>query len=187
MQRRELLQWIAAVTGQAFVGVDALFAAADTGADSPYSPAQVAFFDDVADTIMPRTDSPGARDAGVGPYIARYSAACYPPEHISLLKTGLSDIAARMQKLSGQDFGRAEEQQRVALLTEIDQQAKEHAHAVDGKPGEHAPHYFTLMKQLTLIGYFTSELGATHLSRYRPIPGRYQGCVPYRGEAFWAW
>ena len=56
-------------------------------------------------------------------------------------------------------------------------------HEKDGK----APHWFTLMKQLTLFGFFTSEPGATKVARYRPIPGKYKGVVDYKGEAFWAW
>jgi hypothetical protein len=43
------------------------------------------------------------------------------------------------------------------------------------------------MKQLTLFGFFTSEAGSTRVSRYRPVPGPYRGCVPYvEGETFWA-
>ena len=43
-----------------------------------------------------------------------------------------------------------------------------------------SPHYFSLMKQLTLLGFFTSEVGATKALRYVPVPGRYEGCVPYK-------
>jgi len=48
-------------------------------------------------------------------------------------------------------------------------------------------HYFTMMKQLTLLGYFTSKPGATEALRYVPVPGRYEGCIPYtKGEKAWA-
>jgi hypothetical protein len=188
MQRRELIQLIAALTGCAFVGRDALCAAGDPLAPIPYSGADVEFLDDVAGTILPRTDTPGARDAGVGPFMARYSAACYPPEQIALLKSGLSDIDAQMQGLQGKGFRQANEPAKISLLAQIDRQAKEHARLADGKPGDHSPHYFTLMKQLTLYGFFTSELGATRVARYRPVPGKYKGCIPYvKGETFWAW
>jgi len=58
MQRRELIQLIAAVTGCAFVGHDALWAAGDPR-PLPYSDSDVDFFDDVADAILPTTDTPG--------------------------------------------------------------------------------------------------------------------------------
>ena len=188
MQRRELIQLIAAVTGCAFVGRDALWAVGDTLAPLPYSDSDVDFLDAVADTILPRTDTPGARDAAVGQFIARYAAACYPAEHIALLKSGLSDIDARMQVLQGKGFRQANEAAKISLLTQLDRQAKEHARLADATPGENSPHYFTLMKQLTLFGFFTSEPGATRVARYRPVPGRYKGCIPYvKGETFWSW
>jgi hypothetical protein len=188
MQRRELIRLIAAATGCAFVGRPALWAASDPQPPLPYSDSDIDFLDDIAETIMPRTDTPGARDAGVGPFMARYSAACYPPEHIALLKSGLSDIDARMQVLQGTGFRPADEAARISLLTQIDGQAKEHVRLAEAKSGDSSPHYFTLMKQLTLYGFFTSELGATRVARYRPNPGKYRGCIPYlKGETFWAW
>ena len=49
------------------------------------------------------------------------------------------------------------------------------------------PHYFTLMKQLTLFSFFTSEVGATKALRYVSIPGRYDGDMPYqKGDRAWA-
>jgi len=188
MQRRELIQLIAAITGCAFVGHDGLWAAGDTQAPLPYSDSDVDFLDDVADTILPTTDTPGARDAAVGQFIARYSAACYPLDHIAVLKSGISDIDAQMQVLQGKGFRPANAAAKISLLTQIDRQAKEHARLVDTKPGDKSPHYFTLMKQLTLFGFFTSEPGATRVARYRPVPGRYRGCIPYvKGETFWSW
>ena len=188
MQRRELIQLIAALTGCAFVGDDALWAATDLESPLPYSDGDIEFLDEVAETILPATDTPGARDAAVGAFMARYSAACYPPEHIALLKSGIADIDARMQSLQGKGFRQANEAAKISLLTQIDRQAKEHARLADAKSGDDSPHYFTLMKQLTLYGFFTSEPGATRVARYRPVPGKYRGCIPYiDGETFWAW
>jgi hypothetical protein len=179
---------IAAVTGCAFSPNDALWAAGDPPLALPYTNSDIDFLDDVADTILPRTDTPGARDAAVGQFIARYSAACYPLEHIALLKLGITDIQAQMQALQSKGFGQASGEARISLLVSIDRQAKEHARLADTNPDGHSPHYFTLMKQLTLFGFFTSEPGATRVARYRPVPGRYQGCIPYiKGQTFWAW
>jgi hypothetical protein len=197
MQRRELIQWIAAITGCAFAGSDALWAAGDTVPPIAYSDADIDFLDSVAETILPRTDTPGARDAAVGSFIARYSAACYPPEHLALLKSGMAEIDARMQALQGKGFQQASDEAKTSLLVQIDREAKDHArrrhaHAGDASPSdavprEAVPHYFTLIKQLTLYGFFTSEAGATRVVRNRPVPGKYKGCIPYHGEPFWAW
>jgi Gluconate 2-dehydrogenase subunit 3 len=179
---------IVAATGCAFSANDALWAADDPQLPLPYTDSEVDLLNDVADTILPRTDTPGARDAAVGQVIARYSAACYPPEHIALLKSGIADIEAQMQALQGKPFRQASGAAKISLLVSIDRQAKEHAHRADATPGDQSPHYFTLMKQLTLFGFFTSEPGATRVARYRPVPGKYQGCIPYvKGQTFWAW
>ena len=181
---------IGAITGCAFSANDALWATADAPQlPHPYTNSEVDLLDDLADAILPRTDTPGARDAAVGQFIARYSAACYPPEHIALLKSGISDIEARMQALQGKGFRQAGAEEKISLLVSIDRQAKKHAQQrADATAGSDSPHYFTLLKQLTLYGFFTSEPGATRVARYRPVPGRYKGCIPYtKGQTFWAW
>jgi hypothetical protein len=48
------------------------------------------------------------------------------------------------------------------------------------KKPEDDNHYFRMMKELTLLGYFTSEIGSTQARRYVPVPGRYEGCIPYK-------
>ena len=98
------------------------------------------------------------------------------------------NLSRHLQVLQGKGFRQADQQAKISLLTQIDRQAKQHAHRADAKPGDASPHYFTLMKQLTLYGFFTSEPGATRVVRYRPNPGKYKGCIPYvEGETFWAW
>ena len=184
MDRRELLRAIAALTGCAFVGAERIFAAAPDSA--VYTPAQVALLDEIAETILPRTDTPGAKDAQVGAYIARYSAACYNPTDLAVLRAGLGDIDARSHKAYGIDFIRCTGRQKEMLLVDIDAEAKRHAREAADNRGQ-SPHWFTLCKQLTLMSFFTSEAGATHVARYRPVPGAYKGVVAYKGETFWAW
>ena len=181
MNRRDLLKVIAAATGCALVGMEG--ALAKPAARSPFSARDLVMFDEISETILPRTDTPGAKDAAVGAFIARYSAACYAPAHLLILKRGISTLDSLMRAKTGADFLHASPAQRQSLLTDIDRQARKHAK----EPNQAAPHYFTLMKQLTLLGFFTSEPGATRVLRYRPVPGQYKGIVPYKkGEASWA-
>jgi glucoside 3-dehydrogenase (cytochrome c) hitch-hiker subunit len=189
VRRRELISLIAALTGASVVGSDALWAAGGSDKNQAnYSDADLRLFDELAETILPRTDTPGAKDAAVGKFIADYSAARYEPAHIAILKTGISEINARMQALHRVNFVQASPEQRRSLLVTIDAQANHYARVTDRKTRATTPHYFTLLKQLTLFGFFTSELGASHVVRYRPVPGKYKGCIPYKqGETFWAW
>jgi hypothetical protein len=181
MHRRELIKLIAAATGCALVGIEGALAAPATR--SPFSKRDLAMLDEIAETILPRTDTPGAKDAAVGAFIARYAAACYEPAQLRSLQQGLGTLDAQMRTHAGADFLHASKAQRQSLLIDIDRQAKQHAK----EPGHAVPHYFTLMKQLTLLGFFTSEPGSTRVLRYRPVPGKYKGIVPYRkGETSWA-
>jgi hypothetical protein len=181
MHRRELIKLIAAATGCALVGMEGALAA--PAARSPFSARDLAMLDEIAETIIPRTETPGAKDAAVGAFIARYSAACYEPAQLRSLKQGIGTLDAQMRTKTGGDFLHASQAQRQALLIDIDLQARKHAK----EPDQPVPHYFTLMKQLTLLGFFTSELGSTRVLRYRPVPGKYKGIVPYKkGETSWA-
>lgn len=184
MNRRDLLKCIVAATGCALVGMEGAHAApAAPAVRSPFSARDLAMFDEISETIIPRTDTPGAKDAAVGAFIARYAAACYEPAHLRILQQGIGTLDALMRTKAGVDFLHASPAQRQSLLIGIDLQARQHAKA----PNQPAPHYFTLMKQLTLLGFFTSEPGSTRVLRYRPVPGKYKGIVPYKkGEASWA-
>jgi len=183
MERRELLRWIAAVSGCALVGGREAFAAAGTDEAPPaFGPEEIALLDEIAETIIPRTETPGARDAGVGPFMARFAAARYEPGQIAALRSGLVEVEAHSHERFGTGFLAATVEQRRSLLEELDAQAR----ARRGQGG--APeHYYTLLLQLTLLGFFTSEPGMTKVLRYRPVPGRYQGCVPWHpGETYWS-
>lgn len=186
MDRRELLHTIAALTGSAFVGADRATAFVYVHApdeDEAYGPGPIALLDEIAETILPRTDTPGAKDAQVGRFIARHAVACYDEAKLAILRAGLADVDRRSRKETGRDFTSAGAEQRQTLLMRIDAEAKRHSKDQPDRP----PHWFTLFKQLTLFGFFTSEAGATQVLRYRPIPGPYKGVVPYKqGETFWS-
>lgn len=181
MHRRDLLKLIAAATGCTLVGAGRVLAAAP--GQTPFSAGDLAMLDEIAETIIPRTDTPGAKDAAVGAFIVRYAQACYDPAQLRSLKQGIVTVDARMHAQAGAGFLHASPAQRHALLTRIDAEAKQQAK----EAGQADPHYFTLMKQLTLLGFFTSEPGSTRVLRYRPVPGKYRGCVPYKkGDTSWA-
>ena len=75
-------------------------------------------------------------------------------------------------------------QQKHDLLVELDKEQKDYS---KNKKPDDPQHYFRLMKELTLLGYFTSKIGATQALRYIETPGRYEGCIPYKkGEKAWA-
>jgi len=185
MERRELLKMIAAATGMAMIGMPgAVFGYGQVplqGAGNAFSADEVAKLDEIAEIIIPRTNTPGAKDAGVGLFMAQYVTDCYTPEQQAAFRAGLADIDARTQ---GRLMTMAPDA-RAELVRTLDAEAK--ARAAAESMGSKQPHYFTMIKQLVLFGFFTSEVGATQVLRYVAVPGYYDGDMPYEpGTPAWA-
>ena len=84
-------------------------------------------------------------------------------------------------------FMAATPQQRLTLLEQLDREQKTYSDAREAAPDTSPDHYFRMMKELALLGYFTSEIGCTQAMRYVESSGRYDPCVPYQlGETTWA-
>lgn len=189
MERRELLKMIAAATGAAMIGLPALGSAQApaTTAKDLFSAADVALLDEIAETILPRTGTPGAKDAGVGPFMARFVNDCYTASEQATFRTGLADI----DKRAGGSFVALAPQARIALLRRLDAEARKRtARVTDTGAAAKAnamPHYFTMIKQLALFGFFTSKVAATEVLKYVAVPGRYDGDMAYApGTPAWA-
>lgn len=185
MNRRELLKFIAAATGTAMIGGNTLLAAGcarNGGApDNTFSAQDILLLDEVAETIVPRTDTPGAKDAEVGPFITVMVNNTYTPAEQEIFHRGLPQIDATSQSAFGSDFLQLTPEQRHTLVSQLDEEARQYNQQQD------RPHYFTMIKQLTLFGFFTSKVGANEVLRYVAIPGHYDGCAPYeKGDRAWA-
>lgn len=188
MNRRELLKMISAVTGTAMIGGAAIGSSALLSgcATAPTTPirltaADMALLDEIAETIMPRTDTPGAKDAEVATFMAVYVPDCYTLEEQAVFYKGLQTIEANCHKTYDRGFMALTPAERTSFITQLDQEAR----ATTAK-GD-AAHYFTMIKQLTLFGFFTSEVGTTQVLRHVPIPGRFDGAMPYKpGDRAWA-
>lgn len=160
---------------------------------------------EIAELIIPKTTTPGAKDAGVGPFIEKMIADCYTKEQQVHFVAGLDTIEAEAQKANGKKFMECTKEQQTALLKQSEAAAKDEASKNEaeakkitdsetgatkevGKKKMQAPTpFFKLAKELTLFGYFSSEKGATEALVYVPVPGRYEGCVKMTpGQKSWA-
>jgi hypothetical protein len=183
--------------------------------DAPFTVEEIAFLDEVADTILPRTNTPGAKDVKTGAFMAMMVHDTYDARDRKIFREGMGAIDAATKKKYGRSFMEATPQQRKAVLESIDSDQKVYSDAVKEEKRrksmayltdqrqEQAPganvgpatavtqdkpsHYFRMMKELALLGYFTSEPGMTLALRYVESPGRFDPCVPYTpGERSWA-
>jgi hypothetical protein len=188
LTRREAILRVSALLGGAtLIGQSAFLAGCTSAPRSSanlFSESDVALLDEIADTILPPTKTPGAKAAGVGPFIAMMVADTYDPNEQRVFVEGLAALEDESRAQNGGDFVASSPAQRVALLERLDREAIEYMR----RPGaEGRPHYFRLIKELTLLGYFTSEIGCTQALRYAETPGRFDPCVTYTaGEKAWA-
>ncbi|MBC7510609.1 MAG: gluconate 2-dehydrogenase subunit 3 family protein [Ferruginibacter sp.] len=186
MERRELLKMIAALTGGAFIGGE-LLTSCKTGpmvGGAIFSEADTAFLDEVAETILPATKTPGAKAAKVGQFMVVMVNDTYEDKDQKIFHEGIGKLEAASKKANGKSFLEATPEQRTTLLTALDKEAKDYQKA---KKAEDPSHYFTMMKQLTLFGFFTSKEGATQALRYIAVPGKFVGDYPYKkGDKAWA-
>ena len=244
ISRREAIQRVTAMLGGfTLVGGTSLIAAcekAQQGAKDSTTAAQptsigeftaqdIAYLDEIADTILPTTSTPGAKAAHTGAFMALMVTDTYEPKDQKVFRAGMQTLDEASKKANnGATFMAATPQQRLALLETLDKEAKAHMDAIDaakktrpkadttktaaekkgdkflpdqrkeGAPGadvgaataitaDTPTHYFRMMKELAMLGYFTSEIGCKQAMRYVESPGRFDPCVPYKpGEKSWA-
>ena len=190
MNRRDALSRVALILGGTVIGANIFLEGckpADkkvmTGLD--FQPEDIAYLDEIADTILPTTAaSPGAKAAAVGTFMTVMVKDCYDEKEQKIFIEGMNKLQDACKKKNEKYFMECTPQQRHDLLVELDNEQKEFN---KNKKKEDPQHYFRMMKELTLLGYFTSEIGATKALRYIESPGKYEGCIPYKkGDKAWA-
>jgi hypothetical protein len=188
MNRREALERVALLMGGTVIGGAAFLQgckSTDTkSAGFSITADQLAFLDEVAETIIPATSTPGAKAAKVGAFMQVMVTDCYDQKDQQVFVSGITEIDNASKKTFNKGFMEVTPEERTSLLNGINKELKAYNDSKkDGDPN----HYFGLMKQLTLLGFFTSEVGATQALRYVAVPGKYEGCIPYaKGDKAWA-
>ena len=191
IDRREAIRRVSVLLGgAALVGGSSLWTACRTervpesGPIGRFTTNDIELLDDIADTMLPETKTPGARAAHVGPFMAMMVTDCYDDRDQTVFREGLAKLDAASRSANGKAFGASTAQQRLALLEQLDREQKTY---MDAKKDDAPAHYFRMMKELAMLGYFTSEIGYTQAQRYEESPGRFDPCVPYaKGEKTWA-
>jgi len=222
MDRRDAVKSVAFLLGGALsattIGVflEGCSSSGDKDNKNLFSTHHEKLITEIADIIVPTTSSPGAKAAGVGPWIPMMVKDCYPEDAQKAFVKGLDDLEDRSKKefsksflemsvkereqllgkvrdetVAAQKKEREEnEEKRIAAENKIEKKSeKEEAgrpmNAKEAQPSK--PQFFAIMRDLTLLGYFTSEIGQTKAYAYVDIPGRYDGCVDLKpGQKVWA-
>jgi len=219
MSRREaILRMSALLGGVALIGSGALIAGCRAEKASPsaaFTPDDIAYLDEIADTILPTTSTPGAKAAKTGAFMALMVTDTYHDEDEKIFRDGMRKLDEASQKKNGASFMKSTPAQRLALLQDLDREQHDYSEKqraesrkksdafISDQKQQNVPEakvsastaittdppnkYFRMMKELALLGYFTSEIGMTQALQYVESPGRYDPCVPYKaGERDWA-
>lgn len=175
MNRREAVQRIALLMGGALSAPVMAGVMGEKLYDGPsvnVTAEQEALLAEVADVIIPTTSTPGAKAAGAEKFIVRVMRDCFPLKDQEAFYNGLTRLNTESKNKFGKSFEQLpllQKNEMVKLTTTTDKD------------------FFRRMKELTVTGYFTSEIGATQALEYLPIPGRFEACVPLKpGQKTWA-
>jgi hypothetical protein len=176
MNRRDALKSVALMMGGTMIGSTALL----TGCapehqikDLNFTPEDLAFLDEIGETIIPATDTPGAKAVNIGEFMQMMVKDCYDAEQQQAFIDGLNTIRKDFKEQKGTDFIQAGTEDRLAYLNGLHDQFKSSGEAKQ-------PIIINMLRDLTVLGYFTSEIGATQALNFIEVPGRYDGCIDYK-------
>ena len=156
--------------------------------DFSYLQANKALLAALCDTIIPATDTPGARDTGAQDFIIKMIRDCTPRKEQNNFIRGLREIQSHCQSSYGLPYQRCSQDQQTAALAHFEEKSKPY----NGKLGKvelrlMGRPFFSILKDYTIQGYCTSQQGATMGLNYVYIPGSFKGCIPLDpGQKAWA-
>lgn len=198
LTRREAVIKMAVLMGASVVGPRLWGAnvgtssATDANSSVTFDAGDLALLDEIGDTIIPATDVPGAKAVGIGAFVAMMVRDCYGAANQATFKAGLRKIETAHAARFGGNFLTGSAADRTALLNDLDREQKvftaerRRTAAPLAAGAEEEFHYFRMMKELTILGYFSSEIGCTKALRFMEVPGRFDGAAPYKkGDRAW--
>jgi len=179
MDRREAVQYISLLLGGTMVGGSVFLSGckSNSGKQMNFTDEDIAYLNEISDTILPDTSTPGAKAAMVGQFITVMINDCYEEKDQKIFHEGMDKLNDLSRNTYDNSFMKINAQQRHDLLVQLDKEQKDY---MKNKKKEEPSHYFRMMKELTLLGYFTSEIGSTKARRYLETPGKFDGCIPYK-------
>ena len=190
MTRREAIQHASLVLGYAISApaIGAVLNGCKAAPDLAFKPIffskeQAVLVSELSEIILPKTTTPGAKDAGVPGFIDSLLGEVYSQEDRNKFINGLSEFDAEAEKTYGNKFVDCDHEEQISLFKKHHDEAITKS-AGDGptgwwNSGAGADKPFVMkIKELTILGFFTSELGATKVLQYNQVPGPFQGCVP---------
>ena len=124
-----------------------------------FSEEEIKGLNEIVDLILPATGTKSASQVGTVPFLDQVVAHCMQADQQYVIREGLASMMPQL----------AIAKDKQAFLRDLDKRAYQ---------GDESLAYFKIIKQYTLIGFFTSQEGSTKASQYIKSPGPYKGNVP---------
>ncbi|WP_159039847.1 gluconate 2-dehydrogenase subunit 3 family protein [Christiangramia fulva] len=131
---------------------------------------------DLVETIIPKTDIPGAQDLQVDKFVVTMVADCYEKQVRDEFLNGFKELQNSAEKTYKSDFLKIKEEEKNTLLTEM---------AEKPVPENQKINFITFLKGLTITGYMTSEYVEMNHLHYEMVPGRFYGSFPVSKSKFY--
>lgn len=177
IDRREALKKTALLMGAALSAsaITAIMQGCKATPELTYTPQfftedQARIVSEVAEIFIPKTDTPGAKETGVPGFIDSVLKDCYKQEDKDRFLKGLTEFEEDAKKTYGDSFVYCKPEQQVELV-------KKHQEIAVVEKVQPRP-FILMAKELTMLGFFTSEAGASQVLQYEAVPGSYKGCIP---------
>ena len=146
-----------------------------------FSNDQATVMGELAETILPKTQTPGAKDLKLDRFIDRMIKQVFSQDDQQLFLKGMAAFEAEAKEVNGKSFVDASPDQRSKLLTKLEQETEKETGSIWGfslqKDVLHLT-FYRKAKELTLLGYFTSEEVGKNILVYDPVPGHYLSDIP---------
>jgi hypothetical protein len=195
MNRREYIKNTAAALGLTLTGISMseMLVSCQSQAKLDWKPAfftnnQAALIAEIAETILPKTKTPGAKEMAVPQFIDKMVKETMDEASQNSLVEGLESFEDEVKSKYDSDFISLKAEEKKEFLEKLDKEKPRSGLSMWGIALEKdapKPTFFKIIKGLTLFGFYTSEEIGRNVLVYDPVPGEYIGCMPLKGQNSW--
>lgn len=152
-----------------------------------FSEDQALVVSELAETILPKTETPGAKDLNVDIFVDLMCKKYLGPDDQEHVMKGYDHFTGVCDTLHGKSFVDMDSSGRAKVIERMEQDSNRFNPSIWGSPlGKQEPlDFYRRIKQFTLMGYYTSEEIGKNVLKFDPIPGAFQACIPYTGDNAW--
>ena len=187
MNRKKAIAGILAITGISLVGVSGLnFFQSNSTSSKDKLESFIDLIAELAELIIPKTETAGAKKTGVHNYIVNYIENCCSKKEYRNFLNGLIDLENESEDNYNMNFINCTLEQKIKLLNDLDNQSGNRGLMFKIKNKLLGRSFFNLLKSLTIEGYCTSYEGATKHLEYIQVPGKYKS-ITKLGENQKSW